>query len=295
MAETIREFAAAGRPWHIWADYEEPHLPCRPSAPFADMYDPASIEPWDGFDDPFVNKPYCHRQQAVNWQLDGARWADVAPMVARYYGVISQLDDAIGKILAALEETGQAGNTIVAFTSDHGDMCGSHRMLDKHYVLYDDIVRVPLIVRHPDYAPWRCDSFQSNALDLPASFVRWLSLPDPGGMHGAPLPRSAAEDENPRACITSSGNGQQMGLHSIRMLRDDRCKYVWNLTDVDELYDLTDDPGELNNLIARPDLAGRVADMRRALYADLQAHGDRLVGNEWTRRQLLDNRKLPAR
>jgi arylsulfatase A-like enzyme len=100
-------------------------------------------------------------------------------MVARYYGVISQLDDAIGKILSCLAECGQDEHTIVVFTSDHGDMCGSHQMLDKHYVLYDDILRVPLLVRRPHQAPRVCDSFVSNCLDIPATILRWFNLEPP--------------------------------------------------------------------------------------------------------------------
>ena len=75
------------------------------------------------------------------------------------------------------------------------------------------------------------------------------------------------------------------------MIRDDEYKYVWNLTDVDELYSLTDDPGEKVNLIGRKDQAQRVASMRRLLYEELRSHGDPFVGSEWIRRQLLDGQK----
>ena len=289
--ETIRSFAEAGKPWHIWVDYEEPHLPCRPSEPFASMYAPKDIAPWDGFDDAFIQKPYCHRQQMMNWELDGITWPEVAPMVARYYALISQLDDAIGRILDALDATGQANDTIVAFTSDHGDLCGAHRMLDKHYVLYDDTVRVPLIVRYPGEQPWICDSFVENSLDLPASFVKWFALDAPDVAHGRALPLSAASDTSPRRAVVSSANGQQFGFFNSRMLRDDRYKYVWNLTDIDELYDLQSDPGELCNLIADTAYAQRISDMRRLLRDELITHGDRFAASGWLEKQLLENKK----
>ena len=75
------------------------------------------------------------------------------------------------------------------------------------------------------------------------------------------------------------------------MIRDDRYKYVWNLTDIDELYDLISDPGEKLNLIAAPEHQERIAQMRRDLYEELRAHGDRFVGSDWIRRQLLEGRK----
>lgn len=287
--EVLREFAAKGKPWHIWVDYEEPHLPCRPSEPFASMYDPASIEKWPGYDDDFAQKPYCHKQQTLSWNTADLPWSEAAKMVARYYGVISQLDQAIGRILDALDETGQADDTLVVFTSDHGDMCGNHRMLDKHYVLYDDIIRVPLIVRRPGTPPCTNAAFVSNCLDIPHSIRSWLGLePDAAG-HGRMLPLSP--EESFRDEIVCTSNGQQFGLYTTRMLRDDRWKYVWNLTDVDELYDLKTDPGELRNRIADPEQQQRVAQMRRRLHDLLLAQGDRFAGNEWMERQLLEGKK----
>lgn len=290
--EMIEKFAAEGKPWHIWVDYEEPHLPCRPSAPFSTMYDPDSIPMWEGCGDPFNNKPYCHKQQTLSWDTDALTWEhDFKYMVARYYGVVSQLDQAIGRILDALERTGQKDDTIVVFTSDHGDMCGSHNMLDKHYVLYDDICRVPLMVRVPGVRPRVCDAFVSNCVDIPYSVISWLGLNHPEIEHGRALPLAPEEDDACRRQIVSTSNGQQFGLYSTRMIRDDRYKYVWNLTDIDELYDLISDPGEKLNLIAAPEHQERIAQMRRDLYEELRAHGDRFVGSDWIRRQLLEGRK----
>ncbi len=290
--EVIRRFAKDGRPWHIWVDNEDPHLPCRPSEPFASLYDPKDIPPWDGYGDGFVHKPYIHKQQTLSWDTDGLTWEkDFAPMVARYFGTISQIDDAIGRILSCLRETGQWEDTAIVFTSDHGDLCGSHQMLDKHYVLYDDICRVPLLVKFPGCAPRVSSRFVDNCLDIPASVRAWFSLPAPKVAHGRPLPLTDAEDGSARERICCTGNGQQFGLYSTRMLRDDRYKYVWNLTDVDELYDLARDPGEKVNRIAEPEEQERVAAMRRLLYDELVFHGDPFVKNEWMRRQLLEGKK----
>ncbi|MCL2708085.1 MAG: sulfatase-like hydrolase/transferase [Defluviitaleaceae bacterium] len=291
-AETIKEYAASGAPWHIWVDYEEPHLPCRPSEPFASMYDPAEIAPWDGFGDLFLDKPYCHRQQSVNWGLEHTGWEDLAPMVARYFATISQLDDAIGVILGALETSGQKDDTAVVFTSDHGDMCGSHQTLDKHYVMYDDITRVPLIARFPGASPRVSDAFVSNCLDVPASINEWFGLGVDSAAHGRPLPLKSRDEAGGREHIVSTSNGQQFGLYTTRMIRGDRYKYVWNLTDVDEFYDLKRDPGEKTNLINDAEAAGLVSEMRNKLHESLLRQGDRFAGNEWMRRQLLEGRKV---
>lgn len=285
----LEKYVSQGKPWHLWVDFEEPHLPVRPSAPFASLFAPDAVAPWAGFDDPFRHKPYAHRQQTVSWGTDGYAWQDFAPMVARYLGLIAQLDDAIGRILDALDGAGAKEDTLVVFTSDHGDMCGSHRMLDKHYVLYDDIIRVPLLARMPGMTPRDSGAFVWNVLDIAATFREAAGLPrDPNG-HGRALPM--AQDNGTRDSVVCSSNGQQFGLYSTRCLRTRTHKYVWNLTDVDELYDLTRDPGELRNLVDDPACAGRIAAMRRALYDQLCAHGDPFVRSEWIKHQLLDGHK----
>ena len=152
-ADFIRENASS--PWHVWVDITDPHLPCRPSAPFDTMYSPDEMEPWDGFGDTFENKPYIQKKQIENWHLEGLKWEDFAPTAARYFGMISQTDASLGLILDELKKTGQYDNTLIILLSDHGDTCGSHGMLDKHYILYDDVVHVPMIVRRTGYSSQR--------------------------------------------------------------------------------------------------------------------------------------------
>ena len=287
----LERYAASGKPWHMWFDLGIPHLPCQPSEPFASMYDPAAIPPWDGFGDEFNFKPYCQKQQMLNWGQENMTWADYQPMVARYYGMISQLDDAIGKILRALRASGQMENTIIVFMSDHGDMCGSHQMLDKHYVLFEDNTRVPLFIKAPGRGHYESDSFISCCLDVTATLFELMDLDRPEVLHGRPLPLSAAEDREPRKYISSSSNGQQFGLYCNRMLRGDRYKYIWNLTDIDEFYDLETDPGEKVNLIADAQYADTIAEMRKALHAELLAHGDPLVRMGWVSAQLLEGKQ----
>lgn len=276
--------ASGPDPWLVRLDLSEPHLPCRPAEPFSGMFGPQDIPEWASFGETFANKPYMQRQQLANWQLEDYGWEDWAPIVARYYNIIAQVDDAVGRVLAALDAAGAADDTVVVFTSDHGDMCGGHRMLDKHYVLYDDVVHVPLTIRLPGQTEGRvCDDFTYNMLDIGPTLMSLAGLNVPKGLHGrslAPLLRGDA-DPAPRRQVVSTFNGQQFGLYSQRMLRDRRWKYVWNATDVDELYDLDSDPAELVNLAGLPEMAERLGDMRKRLYQELIGFGDRLVDNPW--------------
>ncbi len=289
-AEMLNRCAESGKQWLMWVDFEVPHLPCRPSQPYSRMYNPADIPEWDGFGDTFENKPYIHRQQTVSWGTDKMTWSDFQPMVARYYGWITQLDEAIGCIIDALKATGQYDDTAIIFTSDHGDMCGSHNMLDKHYVLYDDIIRVPLIMRIPNVTPCVTDEFVMNCLDIPATIRELTGLPSDPTAHGKPLPLNGNGNNAPNEVFVTS-NGQQFGLYTTRALRTKTHKYVWNLTDVDEFYDLTLDKGEKVNRIACPEYYPTIQSMRRRLAELLIASGDRFARSSFARVQLLEDRK----
>lgn len=280
-------------PWHIRLDFDEPHLPCRPSEPFASWYDPDDVPPWDNFTDTFANKPYIQRQQLLNWGVERYEWSDWAPTVARYYALISQMDDAIGMILDYLDRSGMSGNTLVIVTADHGDMCGAHRMMDKHCVMYEDVVHVPLIIRGKGIAPGQVrEEPVYNLLDLPPTLAEQLGFA-PGDFQGRSLvslfqgPAREWREE-----IVSTYNGQQFGLFLQRMIIKGRWKLVWNPTDVDELYDLQQDPEELHNRIGDAAALEVVAALRSRLYDILLQEGDRVVANPWMKRQLLGSHKL---
>lgn len=294
--ELMRNYAARDAPWHLRLDLTEPHLPCRPAGRFARMYDPQTVPRWGSFAERFEDKPYIQRQQLLNWGIEDYRWEDWAPIVARYYGIISQTDDAIGRMLDALDALGAAGNTVVIYTTDHGDLCGGHRMMDKHYVLYDDVVRVPLVIRWPGrVAPGlRSDAFVYNFLDLPPTILEAAGLPRGGARQGRSLLPLLTGEAVPdwRDAVVSTYNGLQFGLYTQRMIRTTRWKYVWNTTDVDELYDLEEDPDELTNRTHEPGHEELLRELRTRLYHELDAAGDTLVRNSWMRHQLLAGKKL---
>ena len=232
--ETIQRMQANGSPWHLRMDFHEPHLPCRPAEPFASMYDPAQIPVWGSFEDDFSGKPYIQQQQLKNWGLENYTWDDWSKTVALYYGMISQIDDAIGRVVTALESMGILDDTLIIYTSDHGDLCGGHRMLDKHYVLYDDVTRVPLILRYPGAIPpgTRIDSFCNHTLDLPPTVLDLLGIdPLPQFMGRSMMPLLRGETPSDwYDSVSSTFNGAQFGLYSQRMLRTTQWKLIWNLT-----------------------------------------------------------------
>ena len=207
--------------------------------------------------------------------------------------MVSQIDDSIGLLLAALEASGSLEDTVILYTSDHGDTCGSRGMLDKHYILYDDVVKVPLILAGPGICPGKTpDALVSVGLDLAPTVDELFGVHSPEAQGRSLLPvLQGVCPEDWRTAVTASSNGQQFGLYTNRMIRDGRYKYIWNLTDIDEFYDLETDPGEKVNLICNEQQAPRIAEMRKALYEQLKAYSDPFATRDWVTAQLLEGRK----
>lgn len=272
-------------------DPSEPHLPNVVSEPYCSMYPPEEIEPWPSFPDPLKGKPYIQAQQRRTWKVETWTWKEWSPVVGRYLGEISLLDAQIGRVLKALDRLGLAEDTLVIYTTDHGDMCGGHGMIDKHFIMYDDVVRVPMIMRWPGkIRPASvCDAFVAHAIDLAGTFCEIAGVEVPGTFRGKSLlglMTGKARDLG-RQDIFSTYHGNQFGLYSQRMVRDRRWKYVWNATAQDELYDLRSDPGEIHNLATDKGCKDELKRLRARLVAWMEASHDRLL-NPWTKTQLLD-------
>jgi arylsulfatase A-like enzyme len=290
VTRMLARCAAQDRPFYVEWDISEPHLPNVVPEPYASMYPPETIPPWPGFPDPLIGKPYAQAQQRRTWQVEGWTWDAWAPIVSRYLGTVSLLDAQVGRVLASLASLGLASETMVVYTTDHGDMCGAHGMVDKHMVLYDDVVRVPLLVRWPGrVAPGTtCAAFVSHAIDLATTSLRAAGAPVPETFRGQDLlPLLSGAEGSGRQDIFCTYHGNQFGLYSQRMVRDRRWKYIWNATAEDELYDLALDPGEVHNVATQAAHGDELARLRGRLVAWMEAIGDPLL-NGWTRGQLLE-------
>lgn len=276
-------------PFCIVYSLEEPHLPCCPSEPYASMYKAEEVPKWGGFDDTFEDKPYIQKQMTRNWGFENLTWEDWSNCVARYYACITQMDDAYGKVMKAAESAEE--DTVIVYSSDHGDMCGSHHMLDKHYVMYDDVVHVPLIIKWKNHFKGRrCPDFVHNFLDLHATVLELTGAKGDEVCDGKSLlPQLLGEDKGRKYAI-STYNGQQFGLYNQRMLRSADYKYIWNLTDVDEFYDMKNDPYELKNEIHNSEFKEIIAKMRKILYNELRNCQDQLARGVGERQLLGENK-----
>lgn len=280
-----------GRPFQIRVNFSAPHLPCRPSEPFASMY--SDVPLWRAFNDDLQNKPFMQRQMVQNWNNAETNEEKFRHMIRMYYGIISQTDDAVGIMINYLKQNGLYDDTVIIYTSDHGDMCGERRMMDKHYIMYDSVVRVPLIIKYPRTKPKTVADPVVHALDLVPTLLDICGLPKPDGLEGISLMPYVTGDapEKVRKYALVTYNGQQFGLYTQRMITDGRVKYVWNCSDKDELYFLDEDKDELINRIDDEGCAELISDLRRDMAKELKDADDYTMRSPWLYDTLYNGRK----
>ena len=202
-----------------------------------------------------------------------------------YYRLVEKVDADVARIMAALEEAGQGGDTLVIFTSDHGDGMGAHRWNQK-WVLYDESTRIPLIVRPPAGCPARVDEehLVSNGLDLLPTICDYAGVQPPADLRGRSL-RPLIDGEAGAGVagwrdhvVAETCFGPDVGAaQQARMVRTARYKYCLygSGRNREQLFDLERDPGEMVNLAVEARYAGELARHRALLKAWIEETGDR--------------------
>jgi len=252
--ELLDRLAQGDRPFMIFSSFFGPHFPYSVPQPYDTMYDPAQVERWCNFDETFDDKPLIQQKEQLRWNVGHLTWADWQRVIAHYWGYCTYIDDQIGRVLARLEELGLAETTLVVFSTDHGDMMGGHRLFNKGFTMYEETHHVPLVVRWPGVTEpgSTCEEFVSLT-DLMPTLLDIAGARNPGGLDGRSLVPFLRGEPVPDWAddVFAEFHGYESTLCSVRMVRTDRWKYVYNPYSVDELYDLVSDPGELHNLAGK--------------------------------------------
>jgi len=282
--EKMKELTVGDQPWSLVASFWGPHQPYYPTEPFASMIDPASIPEYPTFHDDYEGKPVRHhifRDLVHGGTGLWPEWATWQEVLARCYGQQLQLDAAIGRVLAALDETGAAENTLVIWCADHGDAVASHGGLwDKASTFIEEVARVPMAIRWPAViqGSLRTDRLVSN-MDVTATMLDAAGVAVPDGMHSRsllPLCDDPTGAEWPDHVICEhNGHGDDV---LQRIIVRGRHKYVAALFDGDELYDLETDPYEMHNLVNDPGMRDVCGDLRERLADHIEATGDPIAG-----------------
>lgn len=274
---------AGDRPFMAWVSFPDPHPPFLAAAPWATAYNPAEVDlpphreldldrrPW--WHRAFLESPVRRNQKRIHakgqqyWGNDDALAEDdLREVTAVYYGMIAAIDHQVGRLLDRLEATGRLENTIVIFTSDHGEWLGDHGLLLKGPMLYDGLLRVPLVMSGPGVAPGRFDAPVST-LDLRATLAELCGLegvsPDDGSSLTDVMRGGGREVAHNEWEVDPARSGVDLDLRTVRSRRH-RLSVDLN-SGAGELYDLHGDPHEMTNLWDRAD----AAPVRDALMATI--------------------------
>lgn len=286
------------RPFLLRLDFHGPHFPNVVPEPYWSMYPPQSIPPWPNAFDPLEGKPAVQRIKQRHWQTDDMPWSKWQRLIAAYFGEISLIDHAAGRVIERLDALGLAEDTLVIWTTDHGDTIGAHGICNKDYTMYEEIYRVPMIARWPGRiaAGSRSDAFVHHFLDVFATFRDIAGQGVPEDSHGRsllPIFRGERPPDWPDEAFCEF-HGSHMGLYSVRLLRDARWSYIYHTNDIDELYDHDADPWQLDNLAEEPEHRETVKHMRRRMVEWIARTDDHLH-NEWTVLWLTDDSELAAK
>ena len=281
----LERAAEEERPFFVWSSFHDPHPPYIVPEPWASMYDPQDMPLGRLTEGEHENNPIHFRKT----QEDDPDWWRAARKgeaihgghshlhdterlkrsMATYYGMTSFMDQQIGRILDALDRLGQADNTLVVFSTDHGHFLGHHGLIAKAIHHYEDLLRIPFIVRQPGAVPaGRASEAIQNLVDLSPTFLAAAGVEVPIAMTGVnQLDNWRGGDPARTWSITENHHGTTH-FH-MRTYVNQRYKITVYRDGADgELFDLVEDPGEVNNLWRAPAAAELKAEL---LHDFLQA------------------------
>jgi uncharacterized sulfatase len=266
--------------------YDEPHDPCLCPKEYSDSYKGFIFPSSPNVDDPLLMKPTEQRIWA------NGRLTQKQPPIEshQYFGSHTFVDHEIGRVLDEIDRS--APDALVVYTADHGVFLESHRLTDKGPAMYDEITRIPFIVKWPGVAPAKtvC-SHPISHIDVSGTIMEYFGFEVPKTMEGSTMlatfkdPRVSSRSEVflewGRYEVDHDGFG---ALQPIRCVCDGHYKLAIHLLTSDELYDLQDDPAEMNNLIDLPAHAGKRNELHDKLLNWMNVTRDPFRGYYWGRR-----------
>jgi arylsulfatase A-like enzyme len=288
---TLRDCAAAERPFFIQCSYPDPHHPFTPPGRYWSMYPPEEMPLPPSFAARHRDLPphvgWLHGQRDAgravkNTQaLFACTEREAREAIALNYGSISLIDDGVGRLLAELTRLGLADDTVVVYTSDHGDFLGDHQLLLKGPIHYRGLVRTPFIWKDPARSAPRESSALLGAVDFAPTVLARAGVTGYHGIQGRSLlPVMDGSADSVRDTLLIEEEGQRMylgfaGRVRMRSLVTDRHRLsIYDGVPWGELYDLGDDPHETVNLWSAPDAAKLRAELTEQLARTMLAHAD---------------------
>ena len=271
VAEGIEELgrlAAGDAPWCLFVGLTGPHDPYVVPGRFLDLYDLDDVRLPASWEDTLADKPRVYgRMRDMRFGQLSER--EVREGVRHFWAYCSYLDELFGRLLAALDATGQADETLVLYCSDHGDYCGDHGLFAKGIPCFSGAYRVPGIVRWPGgiAQPGRTVDELASLADFAPTFLEVAGIECGQAFTGRSLVPFLAGETPPdwRDEIHTQCNGVEL-YYTQRSVRTKTHKYVFNGFDDDELYDLVRDPHEMVNVAAEAAYESIKRDLVRRMW-----------------------------
>ncbi len=255
------ENVSGGSPWHYFVSFVGPHDPWDAPKKYADMYRSAQMP--EAIEDPMVEKPEWHRERRR--RHDRMTRGNLLTAMRQYAGMITLIDDYVGKMLRVLEERGMRENTLVIYCSDHGEMMGDHGCFGKSF-FYEPSVRVPLILSGAGVTARGLSDELVELYDLAPTCLEVAQADSSGKMTAKSLvPLLRGE----KVALRDYQVSEMRDSH--RMIFDGRYKMVEVEGAPVELYDLAADAREVSNLVRKE--SGRGEEMSRTLAGILDNEG----------------------
>jgi arylsulfatase A-like enzyme len=259
----IEQAQAEDKPWLAWCSFPDPHHPMCPPGKWFDMYRPEDMVLPDSRHDSLGDAPEhlkifssIHPKDQRNWVAPCGYGSDdlLREAMAATFGMVSMIDNGVGKILARLDKLGVRDNTIIVFTSDHGDMMGDHSLFIKGFMHYRGTLQVPLVIDVPGMSAGRSSSLASS-IDLGPTLMDLCDIKAYDGLQGVSLkpvieaPATSVRDhvliEDDVPVIVSKLTPIPARIRTV--LAGD-CKFTRNSKGEEQLFNLASDPDEMQNL-----------------------------------------------
>lgn len=274
----IREHRASERPWCLWASFPDPHHPFDAPVPWSRLHHLDEVDLPPHFELDLDRRPWWHRASLEAppdapdlvrqvrekfSRLSGLGERELRHVIANYYGMIALIDHNVGRILGALDRLGVAEDTVVVYTSDHGEWLGDHGLMLKGPMPYDGLLRVGMLLAGPGIPSGREVHDPVSTLDVGATLGDLAGLED-NPTHGASLLPVVRGDERREFAydewdVDASRCGVPLRLRTVRTATH---RLTLELDSGDgELYDLVEDPHEMDNRFDDPALAGVRSDL----------------------------------
>jgi uncharacterized sulfatase len=272
-------------PFVLAVSFDEPHGPFVAPPEYWEKFSATDLPKPRNFNAPLTDKPQIQRVQRAAY--GETTWPDLLPHVSRHFGCNSYIDREIGRVVEAVEAT-HGTDTVLIYTSDHGDMLGAHGLRGKGPMMYEEITRVPFVMRLPGGPMGAVSDAVVSHLDILPTMLALMGVSTPESLHGVSLLPLFAD---PMASVRSHAfigfhrfaiNHDDFGeFFPIRCVTDGRHKLSLNLFDTDELYDLVEDPLEVTNLIHDAGYAAVRDDLHDALLAEMDRVRDPFRSYHW--------------